>query len=90
VSDLPIPTPDPIGFVNVATDGDVHAFILDTTVHRDHRRTGLGSALVRKAIEAATRTGIEWLHVDHEPHLQGFHEACGFRPAAAGVLRVNA
>ena len=79
-----------VGFVNVATDGGQHAFILDTTVHREHRRAGIGRALVRKAVDEAARAGAAWVHVDYEPELNGFYEACGFRPCCAGVLRVGA
>jgi GNAT superfamily N-acetyltransferase len=79
-----------VGFVNVATDGGQHAFILDTTVHRENRRNGVGKALVRKAIEEASRAGVTWLHVDYEPELHGFYETCGFRPSSAGILRVGA
>lgn len=79
-----------VGFVNVATDGGQHAFILDTCVHGRLRRNGIGKALVRKAIEAASQAGIAWVHVDYEPKLHHFYEACGFRSSAAGVLRVGA
>lgn len=79
-----------VGFVNVAWDGGVHGFILDTTVHPDLRRRGIGSRLVREAASAATERGIEWLHVDFEPHLQGFYEACGFRHTEAGLMRLGA
>jgi GNAT superfamily N-acetyltransferase len=78
-----------VGFVNVATDGGQHAFILDTSVHKGHQGTGIGKALVHKAIDEATKAGVHWLHVDYEPELHGFYEACGFRPSSAGVLRVG-
>ena len=75
-----------VGFVNVATDGGVHAFILDTTVHPEARRQGIGSALVRAATEAARAQGAHWLHVDFEPQLAGFYRGCGFRPTSAGLI----
>lgn len=75
-----------VGFVNVATDGGAHAFLLDTTVHPDERRRGLGVRLVTTATEAAADAGAGWLHVDHEPHLAGFYARCGFRPTEAGLL----
>ncbi|MFJ7065572.1 GNAT family N-acetyltransferase [Streptomyces sp. NPDC101115] len=78
-----------VGYVNVAGDGGVHAFLLDTTVHPDERRKGLGVALVRAAAEAARERGAHWLHVDFEPHLTGFHERCGFRPTAAGLMALG-
>jgi len=78
-----------VGFVNVAWDGGVHAFLLDTTVHPDLRRQGIGRQLVRHAAEEADRRGMEWLHVDYEPHLERFYEACGFRPTQAGLLKLG-
>ena len=77
-----------IGFVNMAWNGGVHAFILDTTVHPDRRRRGVGQQLVRTAALAAQEHGIEWLHVDFEPHLRGFYEACGFRYTDAGLMNL--
>ncbi len=77
-----------VGFVNVATDGGAHAFVLDTTVHPEVRRRGVGRRLVEEATEQARRAGAEWLHVDYEPHLETFYAGCGFRPTAAGLLRL--
>lgn len=75
-----------IGFVNVAWDGGVHAFILDTCVDPDFRRRGIASELVRQAIALARERGAHWLHVDYEPHLEGFYAGCGFRPTKAGLI----
>lgn len=75
-----------VGFVNVATDGGAHAFLLDTTVHPDRQRQGLGTRLVRAATAEARRAGAAWLHVDYEPHLASFYAACGFRHTAAGLI----
>jgi len=78
-----------IGFVNVAWDGGVHGFLLDTTVHPDFRRGGIGLSLLRAAKAAAFDAGLEWLHVDCEPELAPFYEAAGFGPTAAGVWPVT-
>jgi len=78
-----------VGFVNVATDGAAHAFIVDTTVHPVVQRQGVGRRLVAVAIEHARAAGAEWLHVDYEPHLDEFYRGCGFRPTAAGLLRLR-
>jgi ribosomal protein S18 acetylase RimI-like enzyme len=77
-----------IGFVNLAWDGGVHAFLLDPTVHPDFRRQGIGLALVNAAARLAADGGIEWLHVDYEPELESFYRAAGFRSTLAGLLRV--
>ena len=79
-----------VGFVNVAWDGGVHAFLLDPTVHPDYGRRGLGRALVREAAALARERGAEWLHVDYEDGLEPFYRACGFRPTAAGLLDLTA
>jgi ribosomal protein S18 acetylase RimI-like enzyme len=78
-----------IGFVNVAWDGGGHAFLLDTTVHPAFQRQGIAVSLVRRAAELAVERGAEWLHVDFEPHLEGFYAACGFRPTGAGLIKLK-
>jgi ribosomal protein S18 acetylase RimI-like enzyme len=77
-----------IGFVNLAWDGGIHAFLLDTTVHPEFQRRGIGQALVRHAIQVAKDRAVIWLHVDFEPHLLGFYRACGFRPTEAGLMHL--
>jgi GNAT superfamily N-acetyltransferase len=75
------------GFVNVAWDGGVHAFILDTIVGRAAGRHGLGTAIVKLAAEHARAAGCEWLHVDFDDHLRPFYfDACGFEPTNAGLI----
>ena len=77
---------DLVGFVNVAWDGDVHFFLLDTTVHPDRQHRGIGTRLVREAI-AACRGHGEWLHVDADEDLMnGLYLPAGFEPAPAGVF----
>ncbi|WP_309083787.1 GNAT family N-acetyltransferase [Chelativorans sp.] len=78
-----------IGFVNVAWDGGVHAFILDTCVHPDFRRQGIGVRLVREAARLARGRGAHWLHVDFEAHLEKFYRECGFEPTKAGLIRLR-
>jgi ribosomal protein S18 acetylase RimI-like enzyme len=79
-----------VGFVQVCWDGGAHAFVLDTAVHPEHGRQGIGKQLVLTAAEEAKAAGCEWLHVDYEPDLKPFYEdACGFRPTDAGLLRLG-
>ena len=78
-----------IGFVNVAWDGGIHAFVLDTSVHPHYRRRGIGAALVRAAANAARERGAVWLHVDYEPQYAAFYESCGFTPSMAGLMRLG-
>lgn len=76
-----------IGFVNVAWDGGVHAFVLDTLVMASRGRQGIGTRLVAAAAAGARAAGCEWLHVDFDEELRPFYfDACGFAPTPAGVI----
>lgn len=77
---------DLVGFVNVAWDGGVHAFLLDTLVARSHRHHGIGTRLVRAAVDGSRDAGCEWLHVDWDQDLERFYvDACGFESTPAGI-----
>lgn len=78
-----------IGFVNVAWDGGVHAFILDTSVHAHYQRQGIALRLLERASEVARERGAVWLHVDFEPRLEGLYRRAGFGPTAAGLKRLG-
>ncbi len=79
-----------VGFVNVAWDGGVHAFVLDTIVATSFRRRGLAAQLVAEAVRGARDAGCEWLHVDFERGLKAFYlDACGFRPTDAGLISLR-
>ena len=80
-----------VGFVNVAWDGAVHAFVLDTMVAKSIRRHGIGTELVAVAVTEAREAGCEWLHVDFEDHLRSFYfEGCGFESTNAGLIALRA
>ncbi len=81
---------DLVGFVNVAWDGGVHAFILDTLVRASAQRRGVGTELIALATQHARAAGCEWLHVDFESPLRPFYFAsCGFTPTDAGVIALS-
>jgi GNAT superfamily N-acetyltransferase len=78
-----------IGFAKVVGDGGVHGFLLDPTVAPTRQRNGIGRSLVQACANEARQQGIEWLHVDFEPGLEGFYLSCGFSPTKAGVLNLR-
>jgi GNAT superfamily N-acetyltransferase len=78
-----------IGFLNVAWDGNRHAFLLDTAVASDRQRRGIGRHVVARALEEAHKAGCEWVHVDYERHLSDFYAACGFTPTTGGLRLLN-
>jgi GNAT superfamily N-acetyltransferase len=78
-----------VGFVRLAWDGSIHAFLLEPTVRPDLRRRGIGRSLVERAVAVARERGMEWVHVDFEPHLRPFYRACGFVPCDAGLIQLR-
>jgi hypothetical protein len=78
-----------VGFVNVAWDGGVHAFVLDTMVRAGAARHGIGAELVAVSVAESRAAGCEWLHVDFDDHLRDFYfDACGFEPTNAGLIKL--
>jgi len=76
-----------VGFVNVITDGVVHAWIQDVMVAAAAAHQGVGTQLVKASADAARAAGCEYLHVDFGPELTPFYiGACGFTPSPAGLL----
>jgi ribosomal protein S18 acetylase RimI-like enzyme len=57
---------DLVGFVNVAWDGGIHAFVLDAAVALRVRRRGVGAALIDLAERESRAAGCQWLHVDFD------------------------
>jgi GNAT superfamily N-acetyltransferase len=81
------PTGELVGFVNVISDGLVHAWLQDTMVAAHARHTGIGKRVVSIAVEEARRSGCEWMHVDFADALRPFYlDACGFEETSAGLI----
>jgi len=76
-----------VGFVNVAWDGFVHAWLQDVMVAESARHSGVGVAVVHAARDAVQAAGCEHLHVDFDGDLASFYiDACGFTPSTAGLI----
>ncbi len=79
-----------VGFCNVLTDGHTHAWLQDVVVDPAHQRMGIGQAMIERVASDLEATEIEWLHVDFDDEHHGFYiDACGFRPAAAGLRPID-
>jgi GNAT superfamily N-acetyltransferase len=80
-----------VGFVNVAWDGGLHAFVVDTLVAEDRRRAGIGKGLLAMAVTECRRARCEWVHVDFGEELGDFYlGASGFRPTPGGLIGLGA
>lgn len=79
-----------VGFVRAVWDGGRHAFVLDTIIEPRLQGQGLGTMLLAALAQDCRERGIQWLHVDFEPHLEQFYLAAGFRPTRAGLIELTA
>ena len=78
-----------IGFVNVAWDGALHAFILDTMVAQDSQHQGIATRMLSICATEARNARCEWLHVDFGDDLRPLYfESAGFMPTNAGLIRL--
>jgi membrane protease YdiL (CAAX protease family)/GNAT superfamily N-acetyltransferase len=77
-----------VGFVNLATDGGIHAFLLDTTVLPEFRDRGIGTALIQRAVAAAEQRGMQWVHVDFDEKHDILYRRAGFQPTLAGLVKL--
>ena len=72
---------DLVGFVNVAWDGALHAFILDTMVASRYQRLGIATRMLALCAREARDARCEWLHVDFADELRGLYsDSVGFIP----------
>lgn len=78
-----------VGFIKLIGDGGFHGFLLDTTVHTDYQKQGIGTELVKQCIKVAKRQNITWIHVDYEEHLESFYNGCGFRETKAALINLE-
>ena len=78
-----------VGFVNVAWDGALHAFVLDTMVSGRCRRQGIATGMLALCVEEARRARCEWLHVDFGDELRTLYfDSAGFVPTNAGLIKL--
>jgi ribosomal protein S18 acetylase RimI-like enzyme len=75
-----------VGWVAVISDNLRHAFLVDVMVDPDFQRQGIGTTLVRRAVEEMRARGITLIHVDCTPEHAKFYEGCGFRIGVGGWM----
>lgn len=64
----------PIGTARLLPDGQIGRM----AVLGQHRKHGVGAALLEQAVEKARHLGFEQVYLNAQTHAQGFYERCGF------------
>lgn len=77
-----------MGFVNVVSDGQTHAWIQDVMVHSDSRHQGIGSTLLEVVKGVGRDAGFMRLHVDFEERLGAFFSSMWFPTDNCGGNRL--
>ncbi len=66
----------PIGTARLLPDGQIGRM----AVLSQHRKHGVGAALLEQAVEKARHLGFEQVYLNAQTHALGFYERCGFVP----------
>ncbi len=83
-----------VGFVALSfiqTLTGLKAWVGDIAVAPDHRRQGIGGALIEAAVRRARQQSCQYLVVDtakSNPPAQAFYQACGFEEGGVAPLRI--
>jgi len=79
-----------LSFVSALTG--LRAWIDDVAVKEEHRRRGIGQALVEAAIQQASMRGATYLYLDTSrgnPDAKDFYHACGFKEGGVAPLHIR-
>ena len=60
-------------------DGVSDAYIQDVVVAPEHRRRGVGGAIVRTLVAELRKRGVDWIGLVGEPGTEEFYRSLGFR-----------
>lgn len=75
-----------VAYMSVLSDGISDAFLIDLMVHPQHRKSGMGSRLVRTAVADMKQAGIQCVQVTFNEHLEPFYAQCGFHIFKGGII----
>jgi GNAT superfamily N-acetyltransferase len=73
-----------LGFARVVSDGVAIAYLADVYVEAEARGRGLGTEMVREAVEGGPHAGLGW--VLHTEDAHGLYAKLGFRPPGPRVM----
>jgi GNAT superfamily N-acetyltransferase len=73
-----------VGYVSALSDRVYYTHVTEIMVRQSHRRRGVGSALVRRLLEAIPGAGT--VSIFAEPDAEGFYRRFGFVQLGGGML----
>lgn len=68
-----------IGMGRVLSDGCSDAYIQDVVVLQDHRKKGIGRAIIDFLVNELKERGIDWIGLIGEPGTESFYSHLGFK-----------
>jgi GNAT superfamily N-acetyltransferase len=74
------------GLIRVVGDGQTIVYIQDILVLQGYKRQGIGTALLRQALETYPHVRQKVLLTDDSPETRGFYEANGFKSCDKGQV----
>jgi ribosomal protein S18 acetylase RimI-like enzyme len=75
---------DQIGFARIVSDDEVFAYLLDVYVLPEHRGRGLGTELVREAVDGGRQRDLRWLLGTADAN--ELYEKFGFGPVSTIMM----
>jgi len=73
-----------VGFCRAISDGAVHAYLADVYVLEEHRRKGLGEAMVAEMLDGGELAGVRWLL--HTRDMRRLYRRYGFGPPGERLM----
>ena len=75
-----------VGYMSVLSDGVADAFLLDLAVHPRWQKGGMGTRIVRTAIQDLKEAGVRCVQVAFTDDLEPFYAQCGFHIFKGGII----
>ncbi len=75
-----------IGYLNIISDGVSDALLNNLMVHPDYQRKGVGTKLVKTAVDELTRDGVKFFNLVFNDELVPFYKKCGFHIMRSGII----
>lgn len=76
---------DVVAMGRAISDRTSDAYIQDVAVRFDHRKSGLGTAIITRIIKRLQSDGITWIGLISEKDSHSFYQKIGFTPLSGAI-----